>query len=129
MSINRLGVCILFTFIFYFGAEQTETRKVGFVLGVWDLYHEGHRTFLTNAANRCDELIIGVHTSEFAEGQNNILPFMDTQNRENVMATAASLLNRPTKVIRIDSHKEAFTQNPAITTLFHGDNWEENKYR
>jgi len=36
--------------------------EIGFTVGVWDLFHEGHRIFLERAKGLCDYLIVGVMT-------------------------------------------------------------------
>jgi D-beta-D-heptose 7-phosphate kinase/D-beta-D-heptose 1-phosphate adenosyltransferase len=39
-------------------------RKVGLVNGCFDLFHDGHRSFLRAARGACDYLIVGVNTDE-----------------------------------------------------------------
>ncbi len=34
--------------------------KVGFTVGVWDLFHEGHVDFLKSAREHCDFLYVGI---------------------------------------------------------------------
>lgn len=41
------------------------SRKLGFTVGVWDLWHEGHTNFLKNARKHCDELIVGIMTDYY----------------------------------------------------------------
>ena len=36
--------------------------KIGFTVGVWDLFHEGHLNFLEEAKNYCDFLHVGIMT-------------------------------------------------------------------
>ena len=35
---------------------------VGFTVGVFDLYHEGHKNLLQRASEHCDHLLVGVMT-------------------------------------------------------------------
>jgi cytidyltransferase-like protein len=43
--------------------------KLGFTVGVWDLFHDGHRNILTEAKKHCDELIVGVMTDYYVQLQ------------------------------------------------------------
>lgn len=36
--------------------------KIGFTVGVWDLWHEGHENFLKEAKKCCDYLHVGIMT-------------------------------------------------------------------
>lgn len=109
------------------GTVQHE--KVGFVLGVWDMFHQGHENVIRSVATKCDKIIIGIHKSEFVEKYKNVKPFMSTENREILVRTAlTTIISIPNIVIIIDSHEEAYQLYP-ITTVFHGDDWEESAYR
>lgn len=34
--------------------------KIGFTVGVWDLFHEGHKNILKEAKTHCDYLVVGI---------------------------------------------------------------------
>lgn len=36
--------------------------KIGFTVGVWDLFHEGHLNFLKRAKEHCNYLYVGIMT-------------------------------------------------------------------
>jgi len=36
--------------------------KLGFTVGVWDLFHEGHLNFLKKCKNHCNYLFVGIMT-------------------------------------------------------------------
>jgi glycerol-3-phosphate cytidylyltransferase len=36
--------------------------KIGFTVGVWDLWHKGHENFLEEAKKHCDYLHVGIMT-------------------------------------------------------------------
>lgn len=42
-------------------------KKVGYSVGVFDLFHKGHDKFIRSCLSYVDELIIGVHTDTFTE--------------------------------------------------------------
>lgn len=43
--------------------------KVGFTVGVFDLFHEGHERLLEHCAERCDYLVVGLVTDDLARWQ------------------------------------------------------------
>lgn len=119
---------LVFFLLLILAQTEASEKKVGFILGVWDFFHEGHEILIQNVVKRCDELVIGVHRSEFVETYKNKRPFMTTENRETLLLTYANFINIPVTVIIVDYHEEAYSKYP-ITTVFHGDDWEESKYR
>jgi glycerol-3-phosphate cytidylyltransferase len=42
---------------------------IGFTVGVWDLWHEGHNNVLSQAKKHCDYLIVGIMTDYWARVQ------------------------------------------------------------
>lgn len=43
--------------------------KIGFTVGVWDLFHEGHLNFLKKAKTYCDFLHVGIMTDYWVRVQ------------------------------------------------------------
>ncbi len=60
--------------------------KKGMVFGVFDGLHEGHRHFLSEAANNCDELVVVVALSETAERLKGRAPKHDFKERAKAVA-------------------------------------------
>lgn len=43
--------------------------RIGFTVGVWDLFHEGHLNFLKEAKKHCDFLHVGIMTDYWVRVQ------------------------------------------------------------
>jgi glycerol-3-phosphate cytidylyltransferase len=52
--------------------------RIGYTMGVFDLFHIGHLNIIKNAKSLCDYLVVGVTTDERAKnikGNSPIIPF------------------------------------------------------
>tara|TARA_Y100000034_G_scaffold135249_3_gene206408 strand:+ start:250 stop:645 length:396 start_codon:yes stop_codon:yes gene_type:complete len=45
--------------------------KLGFTVGVWDIFHEGHANFLKAAKEHCDYLYVGIMTDFWVRVQKS----------------------------------------------------------
>jgi glycerol-3-phosphate cytidylyltransferase len=48
---------------------EVQQIKIGFTVGVWDLWHEGHSNFLKHARQYCDYLHVGIMTDYWVRVQ------------------------------------------------------------
>lgn len=69
---------------------KKEGRSVGFTSGVFDLLHEGHVSYLENAAALCDVLIVGVNSdASVRENKGPLRPICAESERMAVVASLA----------------------------------------
>jgi D-glycero-D-manno-heptose 1,7-bisphosphate phosphatase len=61
---------------------QSEGLKVGFTSGTFDLLHFGHITYLTEAKNRCDKLVVAVNSdSSVRKYKSELRPIVFEKSR------------------------------------------------
>lgn len=87
--------------------------RIGYVPGVFDLFHIGHLNLLRNAKNRCEYLIAGVLTDELVEHFKNRKPVIPYAQRAAIV-NAISYVDR---VVPVD-----FTNTKKI------DAWKKYHY-
>lgn len=74
--------------------------NIGFVTGVFDLFHIGHLNLLKNCKTRCHYLVAGVLTDELTERDKNKKPFIPFQERKEIVRQCKYV----DRVITVDFH-------------------------
>lgn len=94
---------------------------IGYVPGVFDLFHIGHLNMLRQARERCDTLIAGVVSDEVCEATKGIRPTVPLAERIEIVeaigivdATYAEMTTD-----KIDAWRDV-----GFTHLFKGDDWK-----
>ena len=58
---------------------------VGYAVGVFDLFHYGHKNLINESLKRCQKLIIGIHTDDFVESYKRRPQDNQNVRKENVL--------------------------------------------
>lgn len=66
-------------------AEKKKPYHVGYVPGVFDLFHTGHLRLIERCKERCDHLIVGVLTDELVAYYKGRPPVVSCEDRMNVI--------------------------------------------
>ncbi|WP_325056537.1 adenylyltransferase/cytidyltransferase family protein [Kribbella sp.] len=59
--------------------------SVGYLIGVFDLFHVGHLDVLERAKENCDRLVVGVLTDDWAEDDWGTRPFVPLVERVQII--------------------------------------------
>ncbi|MBO4591238.1 MAG: HAD-IA family hydrolase [Eubacterium sp.] len=65
--------------------KEKKKYKVGYVPGVFDLFHTGHLNLLTKCKSRCEHLIVGILTDELVEYYKGKRPIISYEGRAKVV--------------------------------------------
>ena len=69
--------------------QHSKPYRIGYVPGVFDLFHIGHLNLLRNAKSRCEYLIAGVLTDELVEHFKKRRPVIPYAQRAAIVASIA----------------------------------------
>ena len=94
---------------------------MGYVPGVYDLFHVGHLTILRRARLACDELVVGVVTDEVVERTKGRRPVVPLGERMEIISGLAVV----DRVVADDctSDKLPMWERLGFDVLFKGDDW------
>src|SRR5215207_3239688 len=65
--------------------EQKVPQRIGYLTGVFDLFHVGHLDVLERAKDRCDRLVVGVLTDDWAVDAWGARPFVPLVERAQIV--------------------------------------------
>lgn len=74
--------------------------KIGFTVGVWDLFHEGHINFLKEAKKNCDYLYVGIMTDYWVRVQKGHDRPIESLEQRMVSLKTSGLVD---KIVIIDT--------------------------
>lgn len=101
--------------------------KIGYIAGVFDLFHVGHLNLLRRAKERCDYLMVGVLSDVLVIKFKNNPPYIPFEERKQILE-AIRYVDEVVKVTE-DNHEKMKAWNLYhFDCLFSGDDYSENPY-
>ena len=103
---------------------MTTGPLIGYVPGVFDLFHVGHLNVLRQARELCDVLVAGVVSDEVCERVKGIAPFVPLEERiaivDSVGIVDATYAEQTSD--KVDAWREV-----GFHRLFKGDDWKDSE--
>lgn len=93
---------------------------IGYMTGVFDLFHIGHLNIIKNAREMCDKLIVGVTTDELIQiykKKKTVIPFMERCEIVRNIKGVSSV------VAQSDMDKVEAFHRYKFDVMFVGDDW------
>ena len=102
-----------------------DSRKIGYLAGVFDFCHKGHINIITNASKLCDQLVVAVVSDDFAmKYKKQKINYSQYERLEMIKS-----LNLEIITVIVDNNDHDFFFNEYnVTHLFHGTDWEKEPY-
>jgi glycerol-3-phosphate cytidylyltransferase len=94
---------------------------IGYVPGVFDMFHIGHLNILRRARRECDVLIAGVVTDDAVEAMKGRRPIVPFEERLEIVASVA-LVDRA--VADLSPDKRVAWRRNRFDVIFKGDDWK-----
>lgn len=104
-----------------------DNRKygLGYVAGVFDLFHIGHLNLLRNAKSRCERLMVGVLTDELVMHFKKNLPYIREKERMEIVR-AIRYVDQVVPVTFENIEKIPAFNMYHFDCLFSGNDWENH---
>lgn len=102
--------------------------KIGYVPGVYDLFHIGHLNLIKRCKEKCEYLIVGVLTDELVEFYKQKKPYIPYSERAEIIA-ALRYVDRVVPVDFTNTDKmdawNLYHYECHFSGSDHGDDWNE----
>ena len=103
-------------------------KRIGYVVGVFDLFHYGHQNIILESIKRCDKVIIGIHTDKFVESYKRT-PIQNENIRKEQVLQFIKDKNIDFEICIIDDNHIKLINKYNINIIFHGTDWELESYK
>lgn len=107
-------------------SRNMKEYKIGYVAGVFDLFHIGHLNLLKKAKEKCDYLIVGVLIDELVQYFKNNLPYIPFEERIEIVS-AIKYVNQAVAVSADNIDKMKAWELYKFDCLFSGDDYVNNE--
>ncbi|MCR5765899.1 MAG: adenylyltransferase/cytidyltransferase family protein [Treponema sp.] len=88
--------------------------KVGYICGVYDLFHAGHLAILRRCKEHCDYLIVGINSDNLTETSKKKRPVINEKDRMDIVGS----IRYVDEVVLVDFHNHS----PELAwSLYHFD--------
>lgn len=95
--------------------------KIGYTDGVYDMFHVGHLNMIKHAKERCDFLIVGVHSDEIVKSYKHRKTVINENDRREIVE-AIRYVDKA--VINRTRDKMELWNLHHFDTIFIGDDWK-----
>lgn len=99
--------------------------KIGYVAGVFDLFHIGHLNLIRRAKEQCDFLIAGVLEDELVMRFKNKYPYIPFEERIQIVE-ALKYVDQAVRVDITNIDKMDAWQAFKFDCFFSGDDWKDS---
>lgn len=104
-----------------------EKYKVGYLAGVFDLFHIGHLNLIRRAKERCEYLIVGALSDELVYKFKDCMPYIPFEERKQILE-AVRYVDKVVKVTEENHEKMKAWNLYHFDCLFSGDDYSGNPY-
>ncbi len=100
-----------------------KNKTIGYISGVFDLFHIGHLNILINSKSMCDQLIVGVTVDDLVAYKNKkaVIPFQER------LEIVRSIKYVDATIAQESMDKFKMWQKLKFDVLFVGDDWFETE--
>lgn len=100
--------------------------KVGYIAGVFDLFHIGHLNLLKKAKGKCEYLIVGILVDDLVKYFKNALPYIPFEERREIVE-AIKYVDKAVAVSAENIDKMKAWELYKFDCLFSGDDYVNNE--